>query len=37
MDCTPNALAIASATFKGLEDGQVQAIITYLLCQWVNK
>lgn len=34
--CDPVDLAAAAACFECLSDGQVDALLIYLLCQWAN-
>lgn len=28
---------LLSVTLNGLGDGEIESVITYLLCQWANK
>ncbi len=36
-DCSTKALVAAGVTFNGVNDGMLDCIIVYLICQWLNK
>ncbi len=36
IDCSPQALMTAAVPLSGIPDGQIDSIITYLLCQYAN-
>lgn len=36
MACDPNTLLALAALFQNCADGEIDSLITFLLCQWAN-